>query len=233
MGIPILAQPDDVTCGPTSLHAVYRHLGLDLPLEDVIRDVGTLEEGGTLGVLLGLDALRRGLQAHLHTSNLQIFDPTWLALDSPGLADHLEAQLQAKPSQRKLGQAIRAYLHFLEQGGTLDLRELTPAVIREYLEDDQPVLAGLSATYLYRSAREFTDESNRAVTDPILGEPVGHFVVLARMEHGQVLIADPYPHNPISGEHYYRVGLDRLVRAVLMGVVTYDGNLLVIRARES
>ena len=27
MDIKILQQPDDVTCGPTSLQAVYNHLG--------------------------------------------------------------------------------------------------------------------------------------------------------------------------------------------------------------
>ena len=34
--IRILAQPDDSTCGPTALHAVYASLGLKLPLEQVI-----------------------------------------------------------------------------------------------------------------------------------------------------------------------------------------------------
>ena len=34
--LEILAQPDDATCGPTCLHAVYRHFGDALPLDSVI-----------------------------------------------------------------------------------------------------------------------------------------------------------------------------------------------------
>lgn len=58
--LEILPQPDDTTCGPTCLHAVYSYFGDALDLSTVIGEVQTLEEGGTLAVLLGLHALRRG-----------------------------------------------------------------------------------------------------------------------------------------------------------------------------
>ena len=35
--IDILPQPDDVTCGPTCLNAVYRFWGDDLPIERIVR----------------------------------------------------------------------------------------------------------------------------------------------------------------------------------------------------
>ncbi|MBF0171311.1 MAG: peptidase-C39 like family protein, partial [Nitrospinae bacterium] len=68
----ILAQPDDITCGPTSLHAVYRYHGLAVPLREVIGTVKPLVEGGTLAVQLGLDALRRGFSATIYTYDLQV-----------------------------------------------------------------------------------------------------------------------------------------------------------------
>ena len=80
MKVKILPQPDDVTCGPTSLHAIYHHFGYNIPLPKLISEIEMLEGGGTLGVFLGLDALRRGFNATIHSVNLQIFDPTWVDL---------------------------------------------------------------------------------------------------------------------------------------------------------
>ena len=37
VSLDILPQPDDTTCGPTSLHAVYRFWGDDLPIDRIIR----------------------------------------------------------------------------------------------------------------------------------------------------------------------------------------------------
>src|SRR5207244_2038397 len=74
--LDILPQPDDTTCGPTCLHALYRYYDDELSLDTVIDQVQSLEGGGTLAVLLACHALRRGYDATLYTYNLQLFDPT-------------------------------------------------------------------------------------------------------------------------------------------------------------
>ena len=51
--LKILTQPDDSTCGPTSLHAVYQYFDDEISLEQVISEVSFLEDGGTLAVFLG------------------------------------------------------------------------------------------------------------------------------------------------------------------------------------
>ena len=43
-----------------------------------------------------------------------------------------------------------------------------------------------------------------------------------------MLIADPLMPNPVSQEPIYAVGIDRLICAILLGILTYDGNLLVL-----
>ena len=75
----ILPQPDNMSCGPTCLHALYRYYGDELPLEAVIEQVESLEGGGTLAVLLACHALRRGYDATIYTYNLKVFDPTWFS----------------------------------------------------------------------------------------------------------------------------------------------------------
>ena len=57
--IKILPQPDETTCGPTCLHAVYSYWGRNEPLNDIIARTRKLESGsGTFDVFLACDALR-------------------------------------------------------------------------------------------------------------------------------------------------------------------------------
>jgi hypothetical protein len=226
--IDVLPQPDDTTCGPTCLHGVYLYWGESLSLPGLIAEVPSLQEGGTLAVHLGSDALRRGYRAKILTYKLQVFDPTWFSKPNVDLLDRLRLQLAHKTDE-KLRLVNRAYCQFLELGGTVGMDELTPALIRGYLRRKIPILAGLSATYLYGCEREVGDNT----PDDIRGEPVGHFVVLCGYdpETRHVLIADPLTPNPLSDDHSYTVDIDRLISAIMLGVLTYDAALLVIQPR--
>ena len=46
--IDIMPQPDDTTCGPTCLHAVYRYYDDPITIKQVVSEVTHLESGGTL-----------------------------------------------------------------------------------------------------------------------------------------------------------------------------------------
>jgi hypothetical protein len=231
LALSILPQPDDATCGPTCLHAVYGYYGDHLPLEDVIAEAPTLPGGGTLGAYLGCHALRRGYKAKLYTFDLSVFDITWF---DPGidLSAKLTEQLTCKAG-RRLHQASAAYLEFLRLGGQIRFEDLTARLIRDILKRGRPILAGLSATYLYRTPRE-RDVAGQTVFDDLRGRPSGHFVVIngydssARVTH----IADPLLPNPISRSQYYEVTLNHLVCAVMLGVITDDANLLVLSPRK-
>jgi hypothetical protein len=229
--VEILPQPDDATCGPTCLHAVYRYHGLELPLEQVIREVSVLESAGTLAVYLAQHALRSGFDATIHTYNLSVFDPSWFDPPVDDLSSRLRAQAQEKPDDARLQVATLAYLDFLALGGEILYEELTPDLVRRYLKKGRPILTGLSATYLYGCARE--TGTDRLHYDDIRGVPTGHFVVLAGYdpEEREVLIADPLRDNPLTGSQRYRLPMQRVLGAILLGVLTYDANFLVIEPR--
>lgn len=230
--IPILAQPDDTTCGPTCLHAIYRFYGDDTPLDTLIRQVEMLPGGGTLAAYIGCHALARGYAAKLYTFDLTVFDSTWFTDASVDLARKLTEQLRYKKAPR-IQSATPAYLRFLELGGEIRFEDLTASLIRGILKRDRPILAGLSATYLYRTARE-RDEGGLMVFDDLRGEPSGHFVVINGydMERRTTHIVDPLLPNPISASQYYEVTLNHLVCAVMLGIVTCDANLLVLSPRK-
>lgn len=225
--LEIARQPNDSTCGPTCLHAVYRYYGDPISLEQVIDEVASLETGGTLAVQLACHALSRGFQATIYTYNLHLFDPTWFRGGGVDLAERLREQANVK-SDPKLRAATGAYLEFLAKGGRMRFRELNGELIRGHLRKNRPILTGLSATYLYDCSREFG--THQLSYDDVRGEPVGHFVVLSGYDQRErlVMVADPLHDNPGFSSPYYSVGMQRLLGAILLGVLTYDANLLVL-----
>jgi hypothetical protein len=237
----IQPQPDDTTCGPTCLQAVYSYFDDQVSLPQVISEVPGLSAGGTLAVLLGTHALRRGYQATIYTFNLEVFDPSWFDPHGRGksrdqvanrelLIERLQAQRRHK-SWMKLQTASQAYTEFLQHGGTICMQELNAKLIRRFLKRSLPILTGLSSTYLYFTKREIPENCQ---PDDVRGYPCGHFVVLCGYDKAArtVSVADPYLPNPLGEKHHYNVHLDRLIAAILLGVLTYDANLLVIEPTQ-
>ncbi|HJV75518.1 MAG TPA: hypothetical protein VJ654_14935 [Noviherbaspirillum sp.] len=227
--VKILPQPDETTCGPTCLHAVYRYWGEEESLDTVIDRTGRLEHGGTFAVFLACDALRKGYKASIYTYNLMVFDPTWFTQANVNIAERLQQQREIKMDYR-LQHATNGYLEFLKLGGRLRLLDLSRYLIRGILRRNLPIITGLSSTYLYRVAREFGADD---LPDDVRGLPSGHFVVIAGYdrERRKVRVVDPYQKNPYGSTHEYWLSVDRVVNAVLLGIVTHDANLLIIHPR--
>lgn len=219
--VRILPQPDETTCGPTCLHAIYDYWGKTDTLDEIISRTRKLESGsGTFDVFLACDALHHGFQATIYTYNLMIFDPSWFV---PGIdiAERLYLQSVAK-TDRRLRYVTKGYLEFLAAGGRLRFLDLSRRLIHGLLRRGLPILTGLSSTFLYRVAREHGPDDT---PDDIRGAPAGHFVIISGYNRNKrtLLINDPYGPN-----QEYWCNIDRVINAILLGIVTYDSNLLVI-----
>lgn len=226
LDFPISPQPDGSTCGPTCLQSLYRFWGEEIDVGELAAQVPQLDDGGVLGVQLGCHALRRGYRVEILSYNLQMFDPTWFREPRPDLALKLRAQAAAK-KKRKLTFATEAYLEFLDLGGTLEMHDLTPGFLSRRIQAGTPLLTGLSSTWLYRESREIGRDPH---DDDVRGVPQGHFVVLCGFDDRArtVRVADPLRPNPFSPKPVYSVDVDRLIASILLGIVTYDANLLSI-----
>jgi hypothetical protein len=159
-----------------------------------------------------------------------MFDPTWFHPEPKALTERLVAQKKAK-CKPKLHTATDSYLEFLERGGKIKMEDLSRWLIRETLNAAVPILTGLSATYLYRDARE---KAPTWEPDDICGEPAGHFVVLTGYDRTtkRVTVADPLHPNPLAPSQKYEVAIDRVISAILLGILTYDANMLIVRPRK-
>ena len=226
----ISPQPDDTTCGPTCLHAIYRYYDDGIPLDQVIAEVPMLEEGGTLAVFLACHALARGYHATIYSYKLQLFDPTWFVLGKDDLQKKLRGQMRVKDDP-KLQLASEGYLRFLDLGGQLKTVDLTPVLLRKYVARSIPVITGLSSTYLHQTPREFGPNCDH---DDVRGEPAGHFVVLCGYDREErtISVADPLVPNPLSTTQIYSISIHRVLNAILLGVLTYDANLLIIKPKK-
>ena len=204
---------------------MYDYWGKTEPLESVIVRTRKLESGGgTFAVFLGCDALRNGFQATIYTYNLTVFDPTWFTA-GVDIAERLRRQRGIKTDSR-LRHATEGYLEFLRLGGKLRLTDLSQSLVHGLLRRGTPILTGLSSTFLYRAPREYGPNDT---PDDVRGFPAGHFVVISGYDREKrtVLVADPY-----GPYQEYWINIDRVLGAVLLGIVTHDANLLVIRSRK-
>lgn len=222
----ILPQPDDETCGATCLHALYRYYGEEISLPEVIREIPAWETGGTIAVILGCHALLKGYKARIYTYNLQVFDPTWFH-EGVDLTEKLKKQYEAKEDP-KVRWATQAYIKFLSLGGEIRFEELNVDLLRKYLDKGKPVLTGLNATYLYRCARELNNEY-----EDIKGYVMGHFVILGRYikKQKKVEILDPLMSNPFLNQKY-KINVDRVINSIMLGILTYDANLLIVDRKK-
>ncbi len=221
-------QPDDVTCGPTCLRQIYDFFDQDIPLDEVLGEIDRNEDGGTLAVYLAISALKRGFCARIYSYDLRIFDPSWSSLPSDELREKIERRVPHL-RREKAARCARAFIRFLKLGGEMAFDELTPSLLKSILNRNHPILAGLSATYLYKMPRERHEVADVLIDDDIGGDPVGHFVVVSGYQHWgrQFSVRDPSAHIPPTTEDgRVLVDAQRLTNAILLGDLTYDAVLL-------
>ncbi|NCX93846.1 MAG: peptidase-C39 like family protein [Gammaproteobacteria bacterium] len=231
LNVLIQNQPDGESCGPTSLHAVYQFYDDRVSLDQVIHEVERVVTGGTISAFLGQHALTRGYRASIYVYDLSLFDLTWFKhpdCSNEFLSMKLKEQLKYKHSKR-FEEATKAYLDFMAMGGKILYHDLSVAWLREFFELGLPLITGLSSTYLYNCPRERAI-GNQMIYDDLRGTPCGHFVVLCGYDEQKrhIVVADPHRQNPISQNNYYKVKAQRLINSIMLGVLTYDANLLMI-----
>jgi ABC-type bacteriocin/lantibiotic exporter with double-glycine peptidase domain len=139
--LPIHTQPDDETCGPTCLHALYQYYGVNLSLNKIIQEVERSYSGGTLAPLLGKHALKQDFEATLYVNNLDVFDPTWFHNgegDPKTIITKLEAQLQHKTNP-DIVQSSLAYQSYLQMGGKIRFHTLHIQLLKNYFKKKIPI----------------------------------------------------------------------------------------------
>jgi hypothetical protein len=149
--LDILAQPDNVTCGPTCLHAVYRFYGDQLPLDQVIQRDSAASRRWDIGCFAGVPRFAPRLRRdHFDVQSADLRPDLVSAPIS--LAWRIVCELRWPSSgSSKLACGERGLSGIAtDLGGRIQMEDFTSRLIRRYLKREIPILTGLSATYLYR-----------------------------------------------------------------------------------
>jgi hypothetical protein len=149
------------------------------------------------------------------------------------LADKLTAQTYYKYNPYII-KSTEAYLKYLSLGGQVCVHPLDVKFLKQYFTRNIPILTGLSATNLYWSPREYFTPDGKSIYDDIRGTPCGHFVILCGYDAKKrgIIVADPHAENPLFHNNYYKVRTNRLINSIMLGVLTHDGNLLIIEPKS-
>jgi hypothetical protein len=98
LDVSISKQPDNTTCGPTSLHAVYSYYNDTISLEQTIGEITQFDQGGgTLAVVLGKHAIKRGYSVTIYSFNIKIFDPSWFDKGETFIRARVRTVIEQKP----------------------------------------------------------------------------------------------------------------------------------------
>ena len=193
-------QPNETTCGPTCLHAIYDYYEDAVPLEQVIAETPMIDNGGTYAPFLGCHALKRGYTATMYTWDLMMFDPSWFAAGAPPMVDRLtqQAELKSDPRvQRRIARVSRIRRTRRRRSvSAISPRRSCAASCAAACRCSRD----FSSTYLYRMRREFGPNDK---PDDLRGEPAGHFVVLSGYHRQDRLVRvririSPIPYRPKS-----------------------------------
>ncbi len=226
----MITQPNDEACGIACLQAIYQYYNLPVSYEELDNEIERSLSGGTFAPLLGKNALQRGFKVTLYTNNLVMFDPTWFNHEQSS-RDYLKNKLsqQLKYKKERLYGATNIFFDYLDLGGEIQFKVLNIDLLEYYFLRHIPIITGLNSTYLYGGPRDRFDEFGNCILDDVGGKSCGHFVVLYGHEKNEksVIVADPYLKNPLE-KNYYKTPIDKLINAIMLGLSTYDGNLLII-----
>ena len=216
------AQPDNITCGPTSLRMVLGYYGKTVSHEEIMKHFTIFPHIGVLDPHICMAAMDLGFQAKTISFNYRVFHPSWTKLSREGLLAKLKEYFP-KITNYKDSVSCAGYIRYLERGGTVEFAPMSRRLIVNYLYKGIPVIAALDMEYLYNGTVHWTEFRPEHAT---------HFVVIFGYDASkdEFQVADPWYEITIPNENgVYSVPADRLMTAILLGFQVNDGDLVIVQ----
>lgn len=207
------------TCGPSSLTNIYAHFGKEVGLEKILNDLKVKDDETTYLPQLARHIQQNGLATQVLSSCPFNMSPDWKDLDKSSLIENLKAWTTHHHKNPWIKDAL-FLLYYLEEGGRVNLVDLSTKLIDEELTKGNVVLCCLEESWLWGKRKV----SNVVEYDSIRGEPRGHFVVVYGQKDDEYLVSDPYPTNLPERQGLYSVSKDKL----LVSVLVWNPEVLVV-----
>lgn len=228
--VPLIQQglQDCVQASAAQLLQFYR---IDKSIDDIKAEVPVYisKDNQPLGSSIGHIAkyfIDQGFNTTIHTSDIQIFDPSWKKYSNKQLIDHLmKRQTDVKHptyDQEAFNVIFDGYISFLKFGGQIAFPLIDEKYLVELLQKG-PIYTIVSYQFLNQSPKAVFDKDKDEFTnDSIKGNVGTHAVILAGYKDNQFLIIDP--DKKFGGKRWF--SSSHLIASFYLAQTDYD-NLLI------
>lgn len=195
-------QLTNTSCSQTALSILLSFFDQQISPEEIIKGVPEIkndqgEDWGTINQQIATWCISRGFKVDMFTSDFQIIDSSWAALEANELLDRMEKAKDFRdiPSLGKQTTELylQSYIDFIKAGGKLHIYPYFTTKIINNLLGQSPLLISVCYNVLYDTGRTKEVELRKTGPDDLNGDLMNHSVVLYGIdENGNYLIADPW-----------------------------------------
>lgn len=210
-------------CGPICLQNIYERLGKKISLKEILEDLRLTDQDSTYLPQLARHLLKHKVNIKLISANSYVFAPEWKTAKK----EHIIAELKEWIVRnvyidfyRDWIQSALHNLYYLEDGGELEIKNITKEDLDQALYEKKIVLATFEETHLWQR-RKIKDIQKY---DAVRGNANGHFVVIFDQDDDHYLVSDPYPTKLKDREGIYKVAKND----VISGIYLRGANYLII-----
>jgi len=199
------------SCGPVCLLNIYTHLQLPITLEQIFKDLHITESDNTYLPQLARHSLTLKLDSVILSSNPFTVSPAWKDKSKKEIITLLKSWVTHNNKDEWMLAAV-FLLFFLQEGGNLQIVDLSTAIIDEYLDKGYLLLSCIEESWLWEKRKVI----NKVEYDDIKGHARGHFVVVYGKENDNYLVSDPYPTHIKGREGLYEINKQKLLVSTLV-----------------
>ena len=201
----------DSTCGPSCLVAIYESLGEKVDKQTILNELNISDSDYTYLPQIARHMLKRNLEIKLISPNSYVFSPEWAQLSREQVITELRDWIVLNAKNEWLLTAIHS-LFFLEEGGTVEITDLTTELLDSHLDAGWSLLCLVEPSWLWGKRKI----AKKAEYDSVRGNADGHFIVVYDRTETEYIISDPYPTSLPGKEHTYQVDKARLITATYL-----------------
>jgi hypothetical protein len=232
--IPHTKQEEAADCAQAAAAQILAFYDVHKTVGDIKSEVGVGKDasgkpvGSSVGhlaaYLIGL-----GFEVTMHTSDIQVFDRSWIDLDVQELIQNIRRRTPQVQHPRYeadlITEVCEGFIVFLEKGGKMDFSVVDEAYLHSLLEQG-PIYTVINYQFMFDAPKgQYSKGQDRFITETIKGQPNTHAIVISGYKEGKFSVIDP--DKPVEESERW-VDASRLVGAYYLADMDIDSILLTL-----
>ncbi|MFO0703211.1 MAG: hypothetical protein U0525_00610 [Patescibacteria group bacterium] len=205
-----LQEVGSKTCGPSCLHNIYASFGMDKSLSVILHDLGVTDKDSTHLPQLARHLNDNNIETTIISSNPFSVSPSWKNKSKEKIIEKLKKWVLHNYKDSYLRESL-FLLFYLQEGGNLEIKDLSTKLIDQCISDGHLVLCCLEESWLWGKRKI----SGKQEYHDVKGHATGHFVIIIGQTEDEYIVNDPYPTHLPGREGIYNVPKDQLFIATI------------------